>query len=91
MSDAPTVVATSRSTIRQHAGAHRSAEKGGGALKVVGGGKRHALYTETDLAGRRRRVAEDQHVRDAEVEEALNFVGVGVAHVAAGRELRHPR
>ena len=25
MSDAPTVVATSRSTIRQHAGAHRSA------------------------------------------------------------------
>ena len=52
------------------------------------GGKRHALYTETDLAGRRRRVAKDQHVRDAEVEEALNFVGVGVAHVAAGRELR---
>ena len=77
------------------AGAHRSAEKGGGAFKVVGEpGKRHTVYTETDRAGRhlrRRRVAEDQHVRDAEVDEPLNFVCVGVAHVAAGRELRHPR
>ena len=84
-----------RSSVEGPAGAHRSAEKGGGAFKVVGEpGKRHTVYTETDRAGRhlrRRRVAEDQHVRDAEVDEPLNFVCVGVAHVAAGRELRHPR